>query len=418
MLKRSNLLILLSFLLLLIATRSFAAAQEVENPPAVQAILFYSPTCPHCHKVITEFLIPMQETYGDQLQILGVDTSDPAGQVLYGMAIEHFQIPENRRGVPALIVRDIVLVGAVEIPDQFPGIVEEGLLAGGIGWPNIPDLTLIVPDLPPSADPAAQAEAAAEIETSEAAEAVSIATAVPANAANNETESLEPTAVEAARPAASSARSLEEASRDTSSAEAAPVPPADPLGFTLAWFVLIGMIAAVIYALRQIIISRLLISSNNHLSTSNSTTWLVPLLALLGIGVASYLAYVEVTHVEAVCGPVGECNIVQSSSYAQLFGITIAIWGLLNYLAILVLWAGQQFLSGKFASWCLFGLVLLTVFGTLFSIYLTSLELFAIKAICLWCLSSAVITTLIMILVTKDISEKSLQVNLATQTNA
>jgi uncharacterized membrane protein len=218
-------------------------------------------------------------------------------------------------------------------------------------------------------------------------------------------------------PAASSARSLEEASRETSSAETA-VPPADPAGFALAWIVLIGMVAAVIYALRQIIIARPLVSSSNYFSPSNSTTWLVPLLALLGMGVASYLAYVEVTHVEAVCGPVGECNIVQSSSYAQLFGIPIAIWGLLNYLAILILWAGQQFFSGKIASWCSFGLVLLTVFGTLFSIYLTSLELFAIKAICLWCLSSAVITTIIMILVTKGIAKKSLQVNLAAQTNA
>jgi len=60
---------------------------------------------------------------------------------------------------------------------------------------------------------------------------------------------------------------------------------------------------------------------------------------------------------------------------------------------------------------------LLAVFGTLFSIYLTSLELFAIKAICLWCLSSAVITTLIMILATKNIPDKVLPVHLAAQPN-
>ena len=124
MFKRSLSPILLLLLLLLLATSSFVVAQEVENPPAVQAVLFYSPTCPHCHQVITEFLIPMQENYGEQLQIVGVDTSDPAGQTLYSMAIEHFQIPDNRLGVPTLIVSNTILVGSSEIPDQFPGIVE------------------------------------------------------------------------------------------------------------------------------------------------------------------------------------------------------------------------------------------------------------------------------------------------------
>ena len=175
------------------------------------------------------------------------------------------------------------------------------------------------------------------------------------------------------------------------------------------------MIIALLYAVRQIFIARPLLSEN---ALPAASSWLVPLLALLGLGVAAYLAYVELTHVDAVCGPVGECNIVQSSPYAQLFGVPIAVWGLLNYLAILTLWAGQHFLSGKTASWSSFGLVLLTVFGTMFSIYLTLLELFAIEAICLWCLSSAVITTLIMILVTKNIGEESLQVDLAAQTES
>jgi uncharacterized membrane protein len=36
--------------------------------------------------------------------------------------------------------------------------------------------------------------------------------------------------------------------------------------------------------------------------------------------------------------------------------------------------------------------------GTAFSIYLTYLEVYVIEAVCLWCLSSAVIMTLIMLL--------------------
>jgi len=45
-------------------------------------------------------------------------------------------------------------------------------------------------------------------------------------------------------------------------------------------------------------------------------------------------------------------------------------------------------------------LVLLTLCGTLFSIYLTALEPFVIGATCAWCLSSAVIVTLLLLLST------------------
>ena len=50
-----------------------ATAQSDPEQPAVQAVLFYSPTCPHCHEVIKNLLIPMIDQYGDQLQIIGID---------------------------------------------------------------------------------------------------------------------------------------------------------------------------------------------------------------------------------------------------------------------------------------------------------------------------------------------------------
>jgi hypothetical protein len=44
----------------------------------------------------------------------------------------------------------------------------------------------------------------------------------------------------------------------------------------------------------------------------------VALLALLGLGVAAYLAFVEVSGSAAVCGPVGDCNTVQGSPWARI----------------------------------------------------------------------------------------------------
>ena len=61
-----------------------AGAQET----AVRAILFYSPTCPHCHEVMTRDLPHLVDKYGEQLRILAVDSSRPAGGRMY-VAVAH-----------------------------------------------------------------------------------------------------------------------------------------------------------------------------------------------------------------------------------------------------------------------------------------------------------------------------------------
>ena len=108
--------------------------------PLVRAVLFYSPSCPHCHEVISNDLPPLEKRYGEQLQILGVNVREPGGQALYQAAIEHFHIPHDRQGVPTLIVGDEVLVGSDEIPARFPELIEASLGTGGMDWPPIPGL--------------------------------------------------------------------------------------------------------------------------------------------------------------------------------------------------------------------------------------------------------------------------------------
>jgi uncharacterized membrane protein/thiol-disulfide isomerase/thioredoxin len=406
------------FLLGLLLIPFLVAAQTTERP-IVQAILFYSPTCPHCHQVINELLIPMQEQYGDQLQIIGLDTSHPAGSEIYGRAIEHFKIPQNRLGVPTLIVGDDVMVGGAEIPARFPALVEDGLSAGGIGWPEIPDLDAIIPDLPPSADPDRKPEvvmpAAAESEiVAQDPEPVSVPTAVPSGEDMSEIATENTAGEEGEVPTtAPSARDLENVSRESNPSESA-VPPADPVGFGLAKLVLFGMVLALIYTARLIIRQFLFPVAVSY--GAYNLSWAVPVLALLGLGVALYLSYVEVAQVEAICGPVGECNIVQSSPYAQLMGIPVGVLGAMNYIAIIALWSGQRILPDRLSALSLLSLVSLTIFGTAFSIYLTVIELFAIGAICAWCLSSAVITTLLVILVAKSVNRGSLPVKVAAQT--
>ncbi|MBN1992570.1 MAG: hypothetical protein JW953_07670 [Anaerolineae bacterium] len=129
-----------------------AAAQSSEEP-VVQAVLFYSNNCYHCHQVISQLLIPMQDKYGEQLQILGLETSEPSTGELFQAAIAYYQIPPEYQGVPFLIIGDTVLVGSQQIPQQLPAIVEAALAADGIGWPNFPGFAQVLAATGPAPEP-------------------------------------------------------------------------------------------------------------------------------------------------------------------------------------------------------------------------------------------------------------------------
>ncbi len=103
-------------------------------------MLFWSETCPHCHHVMSETLPPLQEKYGEQLEIRTIEISDPDNYRLWATAIEAFHVPPERQGVPMLFIGDTVLVGSGEIPDQLPGLIEQYLAAGGVDYPAIPGL--------------------------------------------------------------------------------------------------------------------------------------------------------------------------------------------------------------------------------------------------------------------------------------
>jgi uncharacterized membrane protein len=110
-------------------------------------------------------------------------------------------------------------------------------------------------------------------------------------------------------------------------------------------------------------------------------------LALIGLGVASYLTYVHYADIAPVCST-GGCEKVQNSHYAELAGIPVALLGLFGYVGILAsLFVPGE--TGRTAS------AVLALVGFGYSAYLTYLELETINAICQWCVSSAVIMTLL-----------------------
>jgi uncharacterized membrane protein len=113
------------------------------------------------------------------------------------------------------------------------------------------------------------------------------------------------------------------------------------------------------------------------------------LTAVIGVGVAGYLTYVHYAGLEPFCAGGGHgCERVQSSSYASLGGIPVAVLGLAGYLAI----AAALVAPGEGAR---LAAAALAVSGFGFSAYLTYLELFVIDAICQWCVASAVLLTVL-----------------------
>lgn len=117
----------------------------------------------------------------------------------------------------------------------------------------------------------------------------------------------------------------------------------------------------------------------------------IAVLGLLGLAVASYLTYVHYAHLEPLCLSSGGCEKVQNSKWADFAGVPVPVLGLVGYITILL----SLLVRGDVGR----GLTaLLSLFGFGFSAYLTYLELFEIRAICQWCVGSAVIMTLIAVL--------------------
>jgi uncharacterized membrane protein len=115
-------------------------------------------------------------------------------------------------------------------------------------------------------------------------------------------------------------------------------------------------------------------------------------IACIGLGIAIYLTYVHYTGIKVACLSSGGCETVQSSTYAKLGSIPVPVLGLIGYIGIL---ASLVLLPGELGRMTGFGMALI---GFLFSGYLTYRELFTIKAICQWCVGSAVCMTLLMVI--------------------
>ncbi|MBM3696369.1 MAG: vitamin K epoxide reductase family protein, partial [Actinobacteria bacterium] len=352
---------------LLAALVAGGAATAFAQEPAARAVLFFLPTCGHCEFVINEVLPGMFEETGGlpdlyydetldsgrvafylmtngRLQILLVDASVYEGAELFHAATDAFAIPSG--GVPRLIVGDEYMLGSRDIPDRFPGMVHDALESGaGIDWPVIPGLPEALAGIPVGPP---------ETTTTTSATTTSVAGSTTTSVASTTTGA----------PTDGSDGFLPPGPRGASMADRF---RQDRVANSISVVVLVLMVAGlggVAWWMRKP-------------GEGRSVDWATVVLVLAGLGVAAYLSFVEVGGSEAVCGPVGDCNTVQQSEYARLFGVVpVGIVGLAGYGVMLGAWAVARRGKGRAADVAAMTLFAGTVAGVLFSAYLTFLEPF------------------------------------------
>ena len=106
--------------------------------------------------------------------------------------------------------------------------------------------------------------------------------------------------------------------------------------------------------------------------------------ALVGAGIAAYLTYVHYADVAPVCS-IGGCEKVQTSKYAELAGIPVALLGLAAYTVLFVL----AWMRGVIA---VFAATTIALTAAAFSGYLLWAQLGPIDAICQWCIGNDVVS--------------------------
>ena len=123
----------------------------------------------------------------------------------------------------------------------------------------------------------------------------------------------------------------------------------------------------------------------------------IAVLSLVGILIALYLTLYKVGIVGNLSCTIGSCETVNTSRWATFAGLPVAAWGLAAYVALFALaMAGtyERYEASREISWLL---VAISGWSVLFSGWLTYLELFVIRAICIWCVASALVMVAIFV---------------------
>jgi uncharacterized membrane protein len=110
--------------------------------------------------------------------------------------------------------------------------------------------------------------------------------------------------------------------------------------------------------------------------------WILVALDLVGLLIAGYLSVVELGGGVPSCGPLHGCETVATSEYARIGGIPVAVFGVVLSLILLTLAVAWIRTDNPLLLDVHCGLSLI---GVIFEVYFLTLQLFVIRAVCVWC---------------------------------
>src|SRR3989338_8628205 len=145
----------------------------------------------------------------------------------------------------------------------------------------------------------------------------------------------------------------------------------------------------------QEVMTNLEVSSNKPAAPSNWLPFAFLIVSAFGFADATYLTTKHFLGAPVACSILKGCEQVTTSPYSLIFSIPVALLGSVYYLTILIL--SVIYLDSRKPS-VLKLLAHLTPFGFLASLYFVYLQIFVIKAICLYCMVSADTSTVLFIL--------------------
>ena len=120
--------------------------------------------------------------------------------------------------------------------------------------------------------------------------------------------------------------------------------------------------------------------------TRSAPNWALLAVAVLGMALTAYLTAAALRgQAVAGCTAGSVCDVVLGSRWGKLFGLPTSMWGFLAYAAL----AAIAFVKRAWLQWKLAFVV--SMFGVLYSAYLTSISLFVLAAACPYCLTSFVL---------------------------
>jgi uncharacterized membrane protein len=125
-------------------------------------------------------------------------------------------------------------------------------------------------------------------------------------------------------------------------------------------------------------------------------------IAVAGLAVAIYLTIIDYSDVKPFCTGFGGCTSVQSSPYAFIGPVPVALLGVVGYMVLLALRLVKGQVPPDLESYVPLAAFGASLIGVLYSAYLTYLEAFVILAWCPWCVTSAILMAAYFVLAVID----------------